>query len=143
MEIFNEIAISIIDVLPQGEQFTHAVLEIKRLPGNVGFTGYYFTPEEVKKWLNIFSLRLDSQCIEDLYQITQTQPPIHVNWNRAKYTLYPEGKMNIEYIWDQALQDEVDKYNEGSGIAALILEIKPAGVELWEVFMPIKKRHPN
>lgn len=113
-EIFNEIAISIIDVLPQGEQFTRAILEIERLSGKVGITGYYFTPEEVKRWLNIFSFRFGSQCIEDLYQITQTQSPIHVNWNRAKYTLYPEGKMKIEYIWDQALQDEVDNYNQAS-----------------------------
>jgi len=111
-EIFNQIAISIIDVLPQGEQFKYAVLEIKRLDRNVGFTGYYITPNESKKWLDIFSFKLDTSYIEDLYQITQTQPPIHANWNRAKYTLYPEGKMQIDYIWDEELQQEVDKYNK-------------------------------
>ena len=96
-EIFNEIAISIIDILPKGEVFSEAVLEIKRLPGNVGFTGYYLTPKNEKKWLNIFEFKLDSSCIEDLYQITQTQPPIHQNWNRAKYTLYTQGsKARIE-----------------------------------------------
>jgi hypothetical protein len=110
-EIFNSIANSIIDVLPQGEVFTYAVLEIKRLTANVGFTGYYFTPEEKKKWLNIFDFNLDSSMIEDLYTITQTQFPIHKNWNRAKYTLLPEGRMEIEYIWDEALQNEVDRLN--------------------------------
>jgi hypothetical protein len=49
--------------------------------------------------------------IEDLYTITQTQFPVHKNWNRAKYTLFPEGRMEIEYIWDDGLQKEVDKYN--------------------------------
>jgi hypothetical protein len=110
-EIFNTIAISIIDVLPQGEQFIYAVLEIKRLTANIGFTGYYITSDEKKKWLDVFNFHLDSSCIEDLYNITQTQPPIHKNWNRAKYTLFPEGKMEIEYIWDEELQNEVDRLN--------------------------------
>lgn len=110
-QIFNEIAIAIIDVLPQGEQFNYAILEIKRLTANVGFTGYYITSDERKKWLDIFSFKLDTNCIEDLYKITQNDFPIHKNWNRAKYTLFPEGKIEIEYIWDEVLQNEVDRYN--------------------------------
>ncbi len=113
-EIFNEIAIAIIDILPQGEQFNYVILEIKRLVGNVGFTGHYITPEEKKKWLNIFDFKLESSCIEDLYTITQTQPPVHNNWNKAKYTLFPTAKMEIEYIWDEALQNEVDRLNNES-----------------------------
>ncbi|MGP2570131.1 hypothetical protein ACT4R9_06475 [Ornithobacterium rhinotracheale] len=110
-EIFSEIAISIIDVLPQGERFNYAILEIKRLVANIGFTGYYITPEEKKKWLDIFNFKLDTKCIEELYALTQTEFPIHENWNRAKYTLFSDGKMQMEYIWDQELQDEVDGYN--------------------------------
>lgn len=110
-QIFNEIGISIIDILPQGEQFKEVVLEIKRLTGNIGFTGYYITIEEKKKWLDIFNFKLDISCIDDLYNITQTEFPIHKNWNRAKYTLFPDGKMKIEYIWDEGLQNEVDRLN--------------------------------
>ena len=110
-EIFNQIAISIIEVLPQGQQFNNVVLEIKRLTGNVGFTGYYITNENKKNWLDIFKFNLDTKYIEELHIITQTQFPIHTNWNRAKYTLFPEGKMEIEYIWDQDLQNEVDRLN--------------------------------
>ena len=110
-EIFNQIANSIIDILPQGEHFKYAVLEIKRLTANVGYTGYYLTTDEQKKWLDIFNFELEERYIEDLYKITQTQPPIHANWNRAKYTLYQEGKMQIDYIWDEELQKEVDEYN--------------------------------
>ncbi|MBO3099455.1 hypothetical protein [Gelidibacter pelagius] len=113
-QIFNEIAISIIDILPQGEKFNYAVLEIKRLNANIGFTGYYITPEESKKWLDIFSFKLDTNCIEELYNLTQVEFPIHKNWNRAKYTLFPEGKMEIEYIWDEDLQNEVDRLNNGT-----------------------------
>ncbi|WP_281649116.1 immunity protein YezG family protein [Parendozoicomonas sp. Alg238-R29] len=28
-------------------------------------------------------------------------------WNRAKFTLYPDGKFNIDFQWDQALADEI------------------------------------
>jgi len=80
-EILNKIAHSIIDILPQGESFRYAVLEIKRLTANIGYTGYYLTNDEQKKWLDIFSFELDESYIEDLYIITQTQPPIHTNWN--------------------------------------------------------------
>ncbi|WP_394145530.1 immunity protein YezG family protein [Vibrio atypicus] len=29
-------------------------------------------------------------------------------WNKARFTLYPSGKFNIEFEWDQALEDEVN-----------------------------------
>ena len=112
-EIFNQIAHSIIDILPQAVSFKYAVLEIKRLEGNIGYTGFYLTDTDEKKWLDIFNFKLDESYIENLYQITQNQPPVHTNWNRAKYFLYPDGKMQMEYIWDQELQNEVDKYNQG------------------------------
>lgn len=28
-------------------------------------------------------------------------------WNRVKFTLYPDGKFNIDFEWDQALFDEI------------------------------------
>ena len=111
-EIFNKIALAIIDIIPQGEAFNSAVLEIKRLTNNVGYNGYYFIEGEIKKWMDIFSFDLDSKIIEHLYEATQTKSPIHTDWNRAIFTLFPNNKFKIEYIWDQALQDEVDKYND-------------------------------
>jgi hypothetical protein len=62
-----------------------------------------------KKWLDIFNLKLETSIIEELYQISQNEFPKHKNWNRAKYTLFPEATMNIEYIWDEQLQNEVDR----------------------------------
>lgn len=111
-EIFNEIALAIVEVLPQDEKFQYVVLEIKRLPANIGFTGHYITSEGEKKWLDIFNFKLNIDLISNLYQITQTKQPIHSNWNRAKYMLFSENTVTIEYIWDQVLQDEVDKYNK-------------------------------
>ena len=50
------------------------------------------------------------RAIQELYTITQTQPPIHKDWNRAVFTLYPDGKVNMEYIFDAKLQAELDEY---------------------------------
>ncbi len=111
-EIFNQIRHSITSIISKNTPFKYAILDIKRLIANIGYTGYYVTTNNEKKWLDIFSFELDEGYIEDLYNITQTQPPIHKNWNRAKYTLYPKGQMQIEYIWDKELQEEVDSYSQ-------------------------------
>jgi len=111
-EIFNQIAMSIIDVLPQGVKFKKAVLAIKRLKNNIGYTGYYILGNDTKVWLDIFSFNLENNVVESLYQLTQNQAPIHTNWNRAIFTLYPNSTSEIEYIWDKELQQEVDGYNK-------------------------------
>lgn len=48
------------------------------------------------------------RAIQELYTITQTQPPIHKDWNKAVFTLYPDGKVNMEYIFDAEWQAELD-----------------------------------
>ena len=110
-EIFSQIATAIIDILPKGEPFHYAVLEIKRLTANIGYSGFYINNNNNNKWLDIFNLNLDTKYIEELYIITQTHLLVHKNWNRAKYTLFPDGKFEVEYTWDEALQNEVDKLN--------------------------------
>ncbi|MBU2894362.1 antitoxin YezG family protein [Colwellia sp. D2M02] len=32
-------------------------------------------------------------------------------WNKAKYTLEPTGKFNIDFEWDQELADEIERLN--------------------------------
>ncbi|MGB3467726.1 MAG: hypothetical protein WBA74_20740 [Cyclobacteriaceae bacterium] len=109
-KIFQNIAISITNILPIETKFSKAVLEIKRLTGNVGYTGYFITIENDKKWLDKFNLQLQDSNIHKLYEITQNHPLQHKNWNRAVFTLYPDNKFDMEYIWDQELQDRVDGY---------------------------------
>ena len=110
-EIFNLLAHGIIDALPQGEQFERTVLWIMCLDENVVEFNAKMINGDVEKSLEINMGYKYAKAVLKLHQITQNEPPIHKNWNRAKYTLYPEGKMNIEYIWDQELQDEVDRHN--------------------------------
>ena len=111
-KIFIHLAESLTNILPNTQKFESAVLEIMRLEGVVEYTGYYFEDlTSQKHWLDIFNLNIDDNYIEKLYEITQNETPIHANWNRAVFTLYPEGKVNMKYSWDQELQDEVDGYN--------------------------------
>lgn len=30
-------------------------------------------------------------------------------WNKAVFTVNPEGKFDMQFIWDQELQDEIEK----------------------------------
>lgn len=43
---------------------------------------------------------------EDLHEITTEGG--ENKWNRAKFTLYPTGKFNIDFEWDQDLADEIE-----------------------------------
>jgi len=109
-EIFNEIARSLNKVITK--DYTESILEIKRLEGNVGYTGYFIDKKGKKEWINIFDFTLDSSVIHDLYKRTQEHSLSHKNWNRAKFKLHSDQKFEIEYIWDQELQNEVDKHNK-------------------------------
>ncbi|HEY8400102.1 MAG TPA: immunity protein YezG family protein [Cytophagaceae bacterium] len=33
-------------------------------------------------------------------------------WNKAKFSVTPDGKFDMEFIWDQEWQDEIDGYNQ-------------------------------
>lgn len=110
-EIFNLLAVGLIEDIPQGLQFKEAILEIMRLDGVVEFNSYVIDTIGKKISLEVSMGYKSAKAVIELYNITQNQPPIHKNWNRAKYTLFPDGKMEIEYIWDEALQKEVDNLN--------------------------------
>ena len=112
IEIFNLLANGIIDDLPKGLQFKEAILNIMRLKGVVEFKSHIIDDNGEKINLEVSMGQKYAKAVLELYTLTQTEPPIHQNWNRAKYTLFPKGKMEIEYIWDEALQNEVDRlYN--------------------------------
>ncbi|MBP5705341.1 MAG: hypothetical protein J6X12_11715 [Paludibacteraceae bacterium] len=84
-------------------------MKLKRQPGHAGMSAKMVDMDGNSCGLNPEFNYYDS--IQDLYTITQTQPPIHKDWNRAVFTLYPDGKVNMEYIWDAEWQAEIDKYN--------------------------------
>lgn len=46
---------------------------------------------------------------ENIHLITTENPDN--NWNRAKFSLEPSGKFNMEFEWDQELADEIERLN--------------------------------
>jgi hypothetical protein len=110
-EIFNLLANGIIDDLPVGQQFKEVVLNIMCLKGVVEFNGYYSDINEQRNNLDVSMGYIYAKAVLELHEITQSMPPVHINWNRAIYRLYPDAKMSIEYSWDEQLQNEVDRLN--------------------------------
>jgi len=91
--------------------FSKCWIEMNRQVNSTGFGARYIDESGTRKSMYIESKNELCAVIEELYTITQTQPPIHKDWNKAVFTLYPDGKVNMEYIWDAEWQAEIDKYN--------------------------------
>lgn len=88
--------------------FSKCWIEMERQKKMTGFSIVYLDESLKKKFVSIENKDDLYTAIEELYTITQTQPPIHKDWNRAVFTLYPDGKVNMEYIFDAEWQAEVD-----------------------------------
>lgn len=110
-DIFNAIANAIIDALPPGKSFKYAKLFISRFEGTVRYEGSYYDEKDKEEYIDLWKFKFNGDLIHELYKITMNAPLKHKNWNKAVFTLYSDGKFNMEYIWDQALQDEVDRLN--------------------------------
>ena len=108
-DIFVLFANALLDAIPESKSFKYCCMKLKRQPGHAGMSAKMVDMDGNSCGLNPEFNYYDS--IQDLYTITQTQPPIHKDWNRAVFTLYPDGKVNMEYIWDAEWQAEIDKYN--------------------------------
>ena len=105
-DIYHRIGQSIMDSIKGN--WTEAKLEIEYI-GSVGFHLNYFEKGNKK------SCQLDdgfenSRLVKKLHsQMTQNEKN---KWNRAIFTLKPEGDFDMEFIWDQELQDEVESFSE-------------------------------
>jgi len=95
------------------EKWDKALLYIKKMKGNTGFeSSYIYDGNEVK--IDTTANYLTHKAVTKLYDITQNEFPKHKDWNRAIFTLFPNNKFEMEYIWDEELQQEVDGYNNSS-----------------------------
>lgn len=88
--------------------FSKCCLEMKKQVNSTGFCAYYIDEFDMEKSIVPKNGHELCTAIRELYTITQTQPPIHKDWNKAVFTLYPDGKVNMEYIFDAEWQAEVD-----------------------------------
>ncbi|KAA2242751.1 hypothetical protein F0L74_09495 [Chitinophaga agrisoli] len=89
--------------------WTKARLLIKVVgTGVVGYTGDYQI-RETGHDMSVRKIPRDIRLwIRELHEIT-TEGGSN-KWNRAVFTLLPDGKFDMEFIWDQELQDEIEKH---------------------------------
>jgi len=113
-EIFELFGQGLADAIPSSQKYMKAILNIMRIDKVAEFNGYLIDKQDKKINLEIKLAYTHAKAVHKLHEITQSHPLEHRNWNRAIFTLYPDGKFEIEYIWDQELQDEIEKYDKES-----------------------------
>jgi hypothetical protein len=110
---FNLLANLIIDSL-KSESFRTAWLNIEMASDVIAMDGEYIDLSGNKKNMEVESEIQHFKAVRNIKEITQSHPLQHARWNRAKFTISSDGKFNMEYVWDQSLQDEVEKYRSSS-----------------------------
>lgn len=109
-EIYQSIADNINNSIDQ-QNWAKAKLDIEITGvGVVGYSGAY----EVNNICHDISVRKISRdvrtWVRELHSITTEGG--NNRWNRATFTLEPNGKFDMKFVWDQALQDEVERLSK-------------------------------
>jgi len=89
------------------EDFQFANIYIDRLDKYVASEGHYTNLHNEQIKIEELGFRFaNAMAIHELHSITTEGG--HNRWNKLKFTLYPTGKFEMEFIWDQEYQDMVD-----------------------------------
>lgn len=106
-EIYSNIAQSIAGSI-EDDNWTTAKLIIEIVAdGVVGYSGEYEAGGDIK---DIFVRKISRDIrswIRELHKVT-TQGGSN-KWNRAVFSLARDGKFHMDFIWDQALQDDIER----------------------------------
>jgi len=93
------------------ESWIKSELKIEITEGMVGYNGGFVNSQEEYKSFSVrdFPRELRKE-IKNLHKTTTEGG--NNRWNRAIFRLYPDGKFDMEFIWDQELHDEIDRLNK-------------------------------
>ena len=93
------------------ENWKVAVLELEVLDGMVSNTGTYENDSNEKKQIDVDEF--DFELTFDILELHKIMTEGNSNrWNKAVFNLTTEGKFDIEFIWDQELNDEIERLNK-------------------------------
>ena len=106
-EIYNRIGQRIIDSI-RSEWIT-AALQVEYVGSVKAFLEYKTDNGEVKNTILQDSFK-NMRDIKELNAIMTAENNKN-KWNKAVFTVNPEGKFDMQFIWDQELQDEIEKYD--------------------------------
>ncbi|WP_062270713.1 immunity protein YezG family protein [Endozoicomonas arenosclerae] len=101
-EIYSNIATRIVDAI--SEDWAEAFIEFEYFGDSGEYKGRYITSssEETKNFKVGYKTYKEFKKLHDITTEGESD-----RWNRAKFTLYPTGKFNIDFEWDQDLADEI------------------------------------
>ncbi len=88
------------------DNWNEAVLRIMRVDSTVGFEGEYRDKANEVQDIEVTFGYTESKYIHELYAIT-TEGGSN-KWNRLVFRLWPEGRFDIAFAWDQELHDELE-----------------------------------
>ncbi|WP_404812187.1 hypothetical protein ACIRNY_12130 [Capnocytophaga canimorsus] len=103
-EIYQSLASNINNAIE--EDWSKAVVNIETVGEMASFKGFYLNKDNLQNQIEVddfdFDLLFD---ILDLHKITTEGG--NNQWNKAIFTLFPNGNFDMEFIWDQAWHDEI------------------------------------
>lgn len=103
-EIYEVIANGIMQSIPRND-WDEVSLSIQGDSTYIETSGTYFISDEE---FGLDTHSLDSEvsfAIMELHELTTEGG--NNRWNRAIFTLFPDGEFDIEFQWDQDLNDEI------------------------------------
>jgi hypothetical protein len=106
-EVYNSLGSFLLDLLPD-KNWLKAELNIEIQPGVLGMSGDCLCDDEKISLRTRYNDELKS-AIKWLHATTTEGG--YNKWNKAKFTITPDNQFDMEFIWDQEWQDEVDRYN--------------------------------
>ncbi|WP_448635411.1 hypothetical protein [Pedobacter panaciterrae] len=109
-EIYLKIGQEIVNVI-ETDNWRNARLEFEiEGEGVVGYTGDYLENDETKD-MSVENIDDDiTDWLNELHEITTEGG--NNKWNKSVFSLTPDGKYDMEFIWDQELQDEIERLSK-------------------------------
>ncbi len=108
-EIYLKIGQEIFNVI-ESENWEKARLEIEVLgDGVVGYTGDYIEKNDVEN-IDVENIDDKDEWLIELHKITTEGG--NNRWNRAVFSITSEGQFDMEFIWDQELNDEIERLSK-------------------------------
>ena len=107
-ELYKSIALNILQNIDSNHaSWEKAFIEVERDADDAIELGGGYT---LGNNFSSFDFReFDRRIIKDFHMLHKITTDNNSNlWNKARYTLYPDGKFDIKFEWDQSLADEIE-----------------------------------
>ena len=109
-EIYNFLSQSIIKYAPQ--DWKEAYFNIEIVPAFSSYSGFYVkTVGRMNMSVALFPVET-GEYLWELHKLTTKGG--NIKWNKARFTVKPDMNFDMEFIWDQSFQDEVDRKNRNA-----------------------------